>query len=233
MNLAIIIARKKSKRLKNKNLLKIGKYNLIQRTLIEALNVEKFKKIIINTDINNIENQFKFLSQKQSDKIIFMKRKPELSNDKTKAVSVVLDSIKKLKNPKFSTVTLLLPTCPLRKAKDIELGIKSLKKGISTVISVNKSNFPPQFYFSKNKNNVLKPVYKNTPLIKSETRIQNMPDSFRPNGAFYISNIKKLLKNKNFFKGKILGVEMPAKRSIDIDTIEDLKLARYFFKKKI
>ena len=109
-----------------------------------------------------------------------------MSNDKTKAVSVVLDSIKKLKNPKFSVVTLLLPTCPLRKAKDIELGIKSLKKGISTVISVNKSIFPPQFYFSKNKNNVLKPVYKNNPLIKSETRIQNISDSFRPNGAFFI-----------------------------------------------
>ena len=50
---------------------------------------------------------------------------------------------------------------------------------------------------------------------------------------FIYSNIKKLLKNKNFFKGKIKGLEMPAKRSIDIDTIEDLKLARYFFKKKI
>ena len=100
------------------------------------------------------------------------------------------------------------------------------------MISVNKSNFPPQFYFSKNKNNVLKSVYKNNPLIKKETRIQNISDSFRPNGAFYISNIKKLLKNKNFFKGKILGLEMPAKRSIDIDTIEDLKLARYFFEKK-
>ena len=147
MNLAIIIARKKSKRLKNKNLLKIGKYNLIQIALIEALKVRKFKKIIINTDINNIKNYFKFLSQKQSNKIIFMKRKPNLSNDKAKAVSVVLDSIKKLKNPKFSTVALLLPTCPLRKAKDIELGIKSLKKGISTVISVNKSNFSTSILF--------------------------------------------------------------------------------------
>ena len=46
-----------------------------------------------------------------------MERKPHLSNDKAKAVSVVLNSIKKLKNPKYSIVTLLLPTCPLRKAK--------------------------------------------------------------------------------------------------------------------
>ena len=54
------------------------------------------------------------------------------------------------------------------------------------MISINKSNFPPQFHFYKNKNNILKPVYKNNPLIKSETRIQKVSDSFRPNGAFYI-----------------------------------------------
>ena len=233
MNLAIIIARKNSKRLKNKNLLKIGKYNLIQMTLIEALKVRELKKIIINTDIKNIEKYFGFLNKKQLNKIIFMERKPHLSNDKAKAVSVVIDSIKKINNPKYSIVTLLLPTCPLRKAKDIKLGIKNLSKEVSTVISVNKSDFPPQFHFYKDKKNILKPVYKNTPLLKSETRMQKVSDSFRPNGAFYISKIKNLFKNKNFFKGKIKGVEMPAKRSIDIDTIEDLKVARYLYKNKI
>ena len=120
MNLAIIIARKNSKRLKNKNLLKIGKYNLIQMTLIEALKVRELKKIIINTDIKNIEKYFGFLNKKQLNKIIFMERKLHLSNDKAKAVSVVIDSIKKINNPKYSIVTLLLPTCPLRKAKDIK-----------------------------------------------------------------------------------------------------------------
>ncbi len=233
MNLAIIIARKNSKRLKNKNLLKIGKYNLIQMTLIEALKVRELKKIVINTDIKNIEKYFGFLNKKQLNKIIFMERKPHLSNDKAKAVSVVIDSIKRLNNPKYSIVTLLLPTCPLRKAKDIKLGIKNLSKEVSTVISINKSDFPPQFHFYKDKKNILKPVYKNTPLLKSETRMQKVSDSFRPNGAFYISKIKNLFKNKNFFKGKIKGVEMPAKRSIDIDTIEDLKVARYLYKNQI
>jgi len=233
MNLAIIIARKNSKRLKNKNLLKIGKYNLIQMTLVKALEVKEFKKIVINTDIKNIEKYFNFLTKKQLNKIVFMKRKPYLSNDKAKAVSVVIDSIKKINNPKYSIVTLLLPTCPLRKASDIKIGIKNLSKDISTVISVNKSDFPPQFHFYKNKKNILKPVYKNTPLLKNETRMQKVPESFRPNGAFYISKIKDLFKNKNFFKGKIKGVEMPIKRTIDIDTNEDLKQARNIYKKKI
>ena len=47
MNLAIIIARKNSKRLKNKNLLKIGKYNLLQLAVIEALKVQKFSKLLL------------------------------------------------------------------------------------------------------------------------------------------------------------------------------------------
>ena len=65
MNLAIIIARKNSKRLKNKNLLKIGKYNLLQWTLIETLKVNQFSKIIVNTDLPKIEKQFKFLNKKK------------------------------------------------------------------------------------------------------------------------------------------------------------------------
>ena len=60
MNLAIIIARKKSKRLKNKNLLKIGKYNLLQLAVIEAVKVQKFSKIIINSDLEKIKKQFNF-----------------------------------------------------------------------------------------------------------------------------------------------------------------------------
>tara|TARA_B100001741_G_C16464011_1_gene556607 strand:+ start:147 stop:848 length:702 start_codon:yes stop_codon:yes gene_type:complete len=233
MNLAIIIARKNSKRLKNKNLLKIGKHSLIQLSLIEALKVRRFHRIIINTDIKNIKNHFKFLKKKNFRKLIFIKRKPRLSGDKAKAVSVVLDSIKKLNNPKLSTVTLLLPTCPLRKANDINSGLDALKKNISTVISISKADFPPQFYFNKSSNQLLKPVYKNSPLLKNETRMQKIPESYRPNGAFYISWIKKIKKNKNLFKGKIAGVVMPSKRSIDIDTYEDLKLARAIFKNKI
>ena len=64
MNLAIIIARKKSKKFKNKNLLKIGKYNLLQLAVIEAVKVQKFSKIIINSDLEKIKKQFNFLNDK-------------------------------------------------------------------------------------------------------------------------------------------------------------------------
>ena len=64
MNLAIIIARKNPKELKNKNLLKIGKYNLLQLAVIEAVKVQKFSKIIINSDLEKIKKQFNFINDK-------------------------------------------------------------------------------------------------------------------------------------------------------------------------
>tara|TARA_A100001011_G_scaffold11514_1_gene12607 strand:- start:1228 stop:1938 length:711 start_codon:yes stop_codon:yes gene_type:complete len=226
MNLGIIIARKNSKRLKNKNLSKIGKYNLIQISMIQALKVKRFKKIIINSDIPEIKNYFKFLNKRDLSKIIFMKRPKHLSMDKSKSVDVVIDSINRLKNHKFLTITLMLPSCPLRKASDINKGLSKINKKMDTVISVCKTKFPPQFtFFLKNKF-YLKPNFKNCPLIKNERRTQDFSNNFRPNGGFYISYIDKLKKSRNFFKGKIIGVEMPVSRSIDIDTYEDLQFAR-------
>lgn len=233
MNLAIIIARKNSKRLKNKNLLKIGKYNLLQLAVIEALKVQKFSKIIINSDLEKIKKQFKFLNNKNYRKLIFFKRSKRLAGDKAKAVDVVLESIKKLKDDRFKTVTLLLPTCPLRRSSDITKGLSLLKKHNSSVISVCKTTFPPQFSFYKKKNKSLKPIFTNSPLLKSEKRTQDYSNSFRPNGGFYISWISKLKKNKNFFKGDIVGFEMPISRSIDVDTHEDLKYARFNSKKNL
>ena len=49
-NLGIILARKNSQRLKNKNILKIKKLKLIEFTIIAAIKSKKFKKIIVSSD---------------------------------------------------------------------------------------------------------------------------------------------------------------------------------------
>ena len=59
-------------------------------------------------------------------------------------------SLKKLKDVD-KTVTLLLPTCPLRRSSDIKKGLSLLKKHNSSIISVCKTTFPPQFSFYKKK----------------------------------------------------------------------------------
>ena len=53
-NLAIILGRKKSKRLKRKNLLKIGGKTLVERAIENAIKSKKFSKIIVSSDDEKI-----------------------------------------------------------------------------------------------------------------------------------------------------------------------------------
>jgi len=229
MNIAIIIARKNSKRFKNKNFYKIGNKNLIQRAVNSAIGSKLFDKIIINSDIINLSQDFKSLSKENLKKIYFLKRKKVLASDKAKSVDVVVDTIKSLNLNLDDNICLLLPTCPLRSSQDIKNGFKIFKKNISSVISLCETNFPSQFSFAINKKKLV-PLMKNNPLLKKETRTQDMKISYRPNGAFYISKVKTILKSKNFFYGNLAGFIMPKNRSIDIDSFEDLQLARFYYK---
>ena len=47
----------------------------------------------------------------------------------------------------------------------------------------------------------------------------------KPSGAFYIGKWKKILENKNFFKGNVKGVIIPPERSVDINNIMDIRFA--------
>ena len=55
-NLAIILARKNSKRLKGKNLLKIAGKTLVERAIENAMRSKKFSKIIVSSDNEKILN---------------------------------------------------------------------------------------------------------------------------------------------------------------------------------
>ena len=48
---------------------------------------------------------------------------------------------------------------------------------------------------------------------------------YKPSGAFYMGWWDKVLENENFFKGRVKGVLIPPERSVDINTLEDMRYA--------
>ena len=220
-NIAIIIARKNSKRLRGKNNLKINGVSLIIRTINSVIKSKIFDIIILSTDdpkILKLKNKFK--------KIKFIKRKKSLAKDNTKAISVVLDIIKNYK--RYLSVSLFLPTCPFRDSTDIKKAFKIFKKNYKTTISVTNYEFPPEFAIIRNGKN-FSPI-PNSPLLKNKTRSQDFNNYMRPNGAIYISLIKNLLKKKNFYSKKMNVYKMSRIKSIDIDTNIDYELAKIISK---
>ena len=89
------------------------------------------------------------------------------------------------------------------------------------------------YWALKEQNSLMKPFFKNSPLIKNNTRSQNQINTYRPNGSFWICNIKSLVKNKSLYKGKIKMYEMNIFQSIDIDTKIDFEIAKIIYKKKL
>ncbi len=227
--IGFIFARKNSKRLPKKNILKLGNKLLIEYTLIAALKSKIFKKIIVSTDDEKILSL-----KKKYKKILFFRRPKFLALDNSKNIDVINFYLKKLNvEKKYGYFSLMLPTCPFRNRMHLIKGKKLIisNNNLNCVFSATKSIFPIQFSL-KVKNGFIKPYLKKSPLLTNNTRSQNQSATYIPNGGFWICNTKKFLKFKNFYKGKVKIIEMSSHESIDIDNQLDFNLAQLVLKTK-
>ena len=229
-NLAVIPARGGSKRFPKKNIAKLNGKPLIFYTIESAIKSQCFDKIIFSSDDNNILNKAQNYSE-----IIVEKRAKNLSGDTVKVIELIREVLNRqdLKD-KFDTITLLLPTCPFRRASDIKEGFKLLNTKIDSVVSGTEFEFPIKMSFElKNDSNILKYIFNPSPLVTGNTRSQDHKPIFRPNGAFYISWWEKLKKDKNYFKGRVRGHIMPRAYSVDIDNKSELLYAEILLKQNL
>ena len=90
--IAIIPARSGSKRIKNKNIKLFFGYPIIYYSIKAALKSKCFEKIFVSTDSIKIAN----ISKKYGAEVPFIRSK-KLSGDNVTTVSVIKDSIKKLR----------------------------------------------------------------------------------------------------------------------------------------
>lgn len=216
--LAVIPARAGSKRLKKKNLQKIKTSSLIDLSIKSAIKCREIKNIILSTDIE------KFLKYKNK-KVFLVKRPKKLAMDKCSTESAILHAVDlfcKSKKIHVENIVLLQPTSPLRSAQDISNAIKIFeRKKCDSLLSAYKQKLclwgkKNNFYFAKN--------YK----INKYKTIggQFQTEEIIENGAIYIFKFNLFLKFKIRLFRKI-GISFMTKRnSIEIDTMEDLNLAR-------
>lgn len=205
----IIPARKNSKRLKNKNLQKLGNYTLIENTIIFAKNNFKNFTIFVSTDSKKIRS----LSLKQNVLCPWLRPK-KLSRDNSSSISVIKHTLSwsEKKSALYDAVLLLQPTTPFRKYKDIKFCINkfyTLKnfKNVSIIsVKSKKKNFTNKKIFNLEKNK-----------------------KFLPNGSFYLVGVDKIKRNLIIEKKNTFGYLIKSnKYNLDIDKIEDLNQARRY-----
>jgi len=225
-SIIIIPARKGSKGLPNKNITQLNGKPLISYSIEYAQKIKKSNDIIcVSSDDERVEKIVKKYPM-----VEFLIRPKILAKDNTSMESVLKHLIDKYEkeNLFFDSIVLLQPTSPIRKIKDFKLISKKFNNKVDMVVSVKKANENPYYsLFEENKDGYL---------FKSKsskiTRRQDAPDVYCLNGSFFMINVNSLKKESIFNFSKILKVEMPIERSIDIDTKYDLDYLNFLIDNK-
>jgi len=216
--LFLIPAKKNSRGLKNKNLIKINGKSLVERTLKESFSSKITNLIYVSSDSEDI------LKIAKKYHAIPIKRPRKFCSNNSSSNSVVLHFISVLPRNLIKTnpwIFYLQPTSPLKKKKHLIEASKLLKKK-RPVISVYETKFN-LFKGLYKKGKYLFPIAKENFLTKNR---QTLKKTFYPNGAIYIFTLKDFLKKKKIPILRSLPYIMDRKDSLDIDSISELKILK-------
>ncbi|WP_435151269.1 acylneuraminate cytidylyltransferase family protein [Candidatus Pelagibacter bacterium nBUS_44] len=228
----LIPARKNSKGIKNKNIVKLKDKELIYYTIQTAKKVKLASEIIVSTDSKKIAN----ISKKYGASVPFLRPK-KFSGDNSPDIDVFKHYISWLRNKKKKIpdyIIHLRATTPFRSHKVINKAIDLIKsdKSISSLRSMRQSIFTP-FKMWTIKNKFCVPLMKNK-IEKHSLSRQSLQKTYD-----HISYVDILYIKKTILKNSMTGKKVypfildddKLKYFVDIDDKNDLNSALKFLKK--
>ena len=213
-----------------KNIKLLAGKPLIHYTLEAALNSKCFDQVLFSSD----SDEYLEVAG-QLDSVLLDKRPSSLAGDTIKVIDAVCEIAEREEiKSKYKTITLLLPTCPFRRASDIRNGFSMLDESVDSIVSVTEFEFPITMSMTMDEESKdIDFMFNPSPLVTGNTRSQDHKPVYRPNGGFYMAWADSLRKKGNFFRGKVRGYVMPREFSADIDTDLDFKYAELLLSEKV
>jgi len=221
MNIAFIPLRYGSKSIPLKNIKIFCGRPLIYWSLKALEDSTNIDQIYVATDcksIKSIVNEFKF------SKVSVFERSNENAQDKSTTESVMLEFLSKQKFNDDDIFLLVQATSPLTKTEDFDGAIDQYKKeNTDSLLSCVRT----KRFFWKGNSQPLNYDYKNRP------RRQDFEGLLMENGAFYISTVGGVNKNKNRLNGSISIYEMAEYTAVEIDEEDDWTFAEGLMNKYV
>lgn len=222
-NICLIPARGGSKRIPNKNILAFHGKPMMAYTIEAAKKSGLFgKHIYVSSDSDEI------LKIAANYGVRTIKRPANISGDKAGLETAVLHLLETAGVSKFDNLCMLMPNCPLRNAADVKSAYKGfIKSKASCLMSVTTYGWLYPFWTLQEKSGILKMFPDKKYFVDSKLLPQNI---YCPTGAVRWVQIPKFLKHKTFYGKDLAKYVIPFERSADIDTFEDLELAKKLYK---
>ena len=213
---SLTLSRGGSKGVPRKNIADICGKPLVAYVLEAAKESKYIAERYVSTEDLEIKNVVRSLGAKVID------RPKELATDSAKCEDAILHFAEMVD---FDILCFIQTTSPLVLPSDLDRGIEKVMSGeYDSVFSTTLETWVPKWIQA---GDIVKPVNW-TP--NQRPRRQQMPELLIENGAFYITKREHLLKNRLRYSGRIGSVEMPLKRSFQIDTPDELELIRAIIK---
>ncbi|MFI0472265.1 cytidylyltransferase domain-containing protein [Halomonas sp. HMF6819] len=220
--LAIIPARKDSKRLPRKNVLALAGKPLISWSIDEALKTHLVDLVVVTSDDEDVISIAKAY---QSPKVATIQRPTELATDTAKSIDVVIHALIEMEARGVypERVVLLQPTSPLRTVSDIEGAVRLFVEMRATnVVSVCEVDHPTAWCGKVDESLRL------VGIDLSVSRSQEAEKEYRLNGAIYIVTPYALKEKRQLVTDSAKVFIMDKKKSLDIDDIFDFKQCEFF-----
>lgn len=228
----IIPARSGSRRVPNKNIRELCGKPLIAWTIEAAFDSEMLDRVIVSTD----SEEYADIAREYGAEVPF-KRPKEIADDCDTALVIkhAVEFLEEHEGYSVGYAITLQPTSPLRTKGDIYRACHVAASGMyDSVVSVTKVTEFPAWMFKPTM--LSDRVGPNGKWMKLESYLgiptrflsgfiaQDMPRLYIPNGAIYVTK-RELLDKNRIFGDKLGWIEMPKRRSIDIEEEIDLKIA--------
>lgn len=218
---AFIFARGGSKGLPGKNSMPLLGKPLIAYSIETAKSIAMIAEVFVSTEDSRIAE----IAAKYGATVIA--RPAELATDTSpewQSWRHAVNWVKKNRGP-ISTFISLPATSPLRSQHDVLAAVTKLQhSGADICLAVTPTNRNPWFNMViKKEDGQIERV-----IIPEETvtRRQDAPAVFDITPVVYVARPDYIMSNPSIFSGKVVAIDVPKVRAVDIDDIFDFSLAQ-------
>ena len=207
---AFVPAKGTSERVENKNLRYLCGKRLYERALRILLSCKEIDKVFLDTESEEMYNLVDYLP------IHFMKRNPELANNKTDGHTMFMNEVNNY--PDADIYVQLLCTSPFVKPETIDNAIRILKENANydSAILMKKD----KFYFWEDG----KPKYN----INHIPNSKDLPETLIESMGLYIQTKESALKTNRRYGDKPYLIYGELEELIDVNNPEDLQFAEVY-----
>ncbi|WRF18761.1 pseudaminic acid cytidylyltransferase [Helicobacter pylori] len=213
--IAIVLARSSSKRIKNKNIIDFFNKPMLVYPIEVALNSKLFEKVFISSDSMEYVNLAKNYGAS------FLNLRPKnLADDRATTLEVMAYHMKELELKDEDVACCLYGTSVFLQEKHLKNAFETLKENTDYVFTCAPFSASPYRSFSLE--NGVQMAFKE----HSNTCTQDLKTLYHDAGLLYMGKAQAFKEMRPIFSQNSIALELSPLEVQDIDTLEDLELAK-------